>query len=151
MLTKIYNICFRVVRVVAFAFLGLRYLTFYYVLLFLGFLDLHFFMACARELLGEFVAEGVNGGTVGFFVGLVGFSRLGFGAENIPLTNTSLPTDTLQWAIPYSTANLSANLYLLLADNLLISLLNTLKIFLLHQLLSKKHPKIRKILSAIKS
>ena len=80
MLTKIYNICFKVIKIIAFSFVGLRYMSFYCLALLLGFLDVHYVLDCVRVVVGEIMGYTIHSGNIGYLMGLLGFGTYGFGA-----------------------------------------------------------------------
>jgi hypothetical protein len=87
-MTKIYNVCFKVIRIIAFSFLGLRYMTFFYFALFLGFLDVHYILEAARLAIGQIIEHTINSGSFGYFMKLLGFNRYDFGASYFSTMNS---------------------------------------------------------------
>jgi hypothetical protein len=132
-----------VIKIVAFCFVGMRFLSFFYLFLFLTFLDVQLILPSVRAVLGDIVELTVNSQTFGFFMEIAGKERYQFGAEHIQLYE-----DMNNWnsaGVHYSTPKISTNLYSLIIDNLIIALFNTLKIFLFIYIIFKGRQSIVRI------
>ena len=84
-LVKIYNVIYRVIKIIGFAFIGIRFLGGFYLLLFLGFLDLEYIMPIVRNAIQEFMTLTINTQTINFFVFLTRHQLLDYGASYLPL------------------------------------------------------------------
>jgi hypothetical protein len=137
-----------VIKIVGFSFIGLRFLSFFYLFLFLGFLNIEFILPSVRVLLGEIVRLTINSQTFGFFMQIAGKDVYRFGAEKIHLGEVMDNWNSA--GLHYSDYDISTNLYALLIDNLIIALFNTGKLFLFIYVIFKGRGSIIRILNSIK-
>lgn len=84
-LARIFNVIFRVIKVVAFTFVGVRFMGGFYLLLFLGLLDLEFLMPIARDVIKQFMLLTINTQTFNYFVILSGHKPFNYGVNYIPI------------------------------------------------------------------
>jgi hypothetical protein len=69
-----------VIKIIGFCFIGIRFLNFFYLLLFLTFFNVQFILPSVRIVLGKIVALTINTQTFGFFMVISGKTPYQFGA-----------------------------------------------------------------------
>lgn len=148
-LVKIYNVIYRVIKIIGFAFVGIRFLGGFYLLLFLGFLDLEFIMPIVRNAIQEFMTLTINTQTINYFVFLTRHQIFDYGAGSIPIEEKFLPRNSS--GVEYSSTSITPNVYSLIIDDLFIAIFNTLKIVVLYHLVFKESKRFMKILKRVKN